>query len=124
TGALVVERQDHRLDDGVDADGGAGVGPAFEIVAGGKVPGGRVGGGVGAQAVVDADLGLGERPGEVQVGRRVENGVRRGEEEQRVDRAVVEVLDQCPDVTEAFRFGGKSGQRLAFADVAELPVDR
>ena len=123
-GAVGVERQDHRLDDRVNAVGRAGVGPAFEIMAGRNVPGRRVGGGVGAGAEMDHGLRLGERLTELEIGRGIEQRIGRGEQDEGFDRTGFEVSLEGSQIAEALGVGADVAERLAFADVPEFRVDR
>ncbi len=89
----------------------------------GNVPGRGVGGGMRALAEVDAGFHLGQRLGEIEIGRGVVNRIGWREQDERVDQAGIDVLDQRGEVAEALVFRLHGQQRLAFAEVAERLVD-
>ena len=73
---------------------------------------------------MDAGLQLGEGLGELEIRRGVVNRVGRSEQDQRFDRAGIDVRLERGEIAEALGFGLHGEQRLAFADVAERDVDR
>ena len=88
------------------------------------MPSGRVGGRVGAFAEVDAGFEFCQRGGEIEVGGGVVDWVGRGGDDQRVDRARVDVLLEIGEGAFAGGFRLQRDERFAFADVAEGEVDR
>ena len=122
-GTVGIERQDHRLDDRVNAVDCAGVGPAFEIMAGGNVPGGSVGGGVGAGTEVDHGLRLREGLAELEISRGIEERIGRGEQDECFDGADLKVVLERYQAAEALGVGADVAEGLVFADAAELVVD-
>ena len=83
-----------------------------------------MGGRVAAFAEVDAGCEFCQRGGKIEVGGGVVDRVGRGGDDQRVDRAGVDVLLEIGEGAFAGGFRLQGEERLAFADVAEGEVDR
>ena len=124
-GAALVERLDERLNDRDRAVVRARVRPRFEEVGFGDVPVAQLRGLVVVRAEVDAEAHLLKARAEVEVGRRVVDGVA-ADDDEHLDLALVDVgqqLSQRLDVIDGVRVN-RLGVHDGLPRVAERGVDR